>query len=119
MQLAYELLPVMAGQDENLPTAISHLRHRSRVYLKRRQSHVVRRTPKPIRRRRRSSVERRALTPIPECRTSSVLQAIQSISSTLYPYDARRATQDVQRGTVINRINSFGRARMYGPYEMR
>jgi hypothetical protein len=33
MQLAYELLPVMAGQDENLPTAIPKLRHCSRVYL--------------------------------------------------------------------------------------
>ena len=33
MQLAYELLPVWAGQDENLPTAIPKLRHRSRVYL--------------------------------------------------------------------------------------
>lgn len=33
MQLAYELLPVMAGQDENLPAAVLKVRRRSRVYL--------------------------------------------------------------------------------------
>lgn len=33
MQLAYELLPVRVGQDENLPTATSKLGHRSRVCL--------------------------------------------------------------------------------------
>ena len=35
MQLAYELLPVWAGQDDKLPTAISHLRHCSHAHQKR------------------------------------------------------------------------------------
>jgi hypothetical protein len=34
MQLAYELLPVRAGKDENLPTAILKLRRRSPLYGK-------------------------------------------------------------------------------------
>ena len=42
MQLAYELLPVWAGQDDKLPTAISHLR-RFHLYLTRHTSFVVRR----------------------------------------------------------------------------
>lgn len=43
MQLAYELLPVWAGQDDKPPTAISNLR-RSHLYLTRHTSFVVRRT---------------------------------------------------------------------------
>lgn len=42
MQLAYELLPVWAGQDENLPTAISHLRRGCFRSVVRRTSSVVR-----------------------------------------------------------------------------
>jgi hypothetical protein len=48
MQLAYELLPVWAGQDDQLPMAISHLRRCSRLSAKRRASSVVRRTPRHI-----------------------------------------------------------------------
>lgn len=56
MQLAYELLPVWAGQDDKLPTAISNLRHRSRLNLRQRMASVVRRTLTPILRPYRSRV---------------------------------------------------------------
>ena len=47
MQLAYELLPVWAGQDDKPPTAVPKVRHRSRVYprrhsLERQASHACR-----------------------------------------------------------------------------
>jgi hypothetical protein len=45
MQLAYKLLPVKAGQDEK--QAIPNLRRRSRIYLRRPPSQVVRRTVSP------------------------------------------------------------------------
>jgi hypothetical protein len=53
MQLAYELLPFMAGQDENLLTAISILRHRSRVYLLDKFHQEIKGSPEPAAANRR------------------------------------------------------------------
>jgi hypothetical protein len=69
MQLAYKLLPVKAGQDSNLPVVIANLRCRSRIYVWRPSSHVVR-------------------------RASSVMRQPQQTSSSRYSCDARRGTQD-------------------------
>ena len=80
MQLAYELLPVWAGQDENLPTAISQLRRCSPIYLNRRSSFVVRRAPTPILGM--------------SCVARPTSSANPTHSKPGHPCDAGRATQD-------------------------